>query len=697
MCHRHVASALAPAAHDHVRDESVPSRIGLRYAAAVFLGSGLLFLIEFVAAKRLLPLLGGGAAVWTACLVFFQCALLLGYGLAHWLVTRVTPRRQASIYIALLTLSLIQLVVSINPSLHATPARPITSVIWLLASVIGLPFLTLSATSPLLQSWYSRDTSGGSAYRLYAISNVGSLLALVLYPLALEPFLSLRQQSVVLAVAFGIFAVATFFIVSPHWQDRASPIAFTSPRTPLRSSRVALWIALSTCGSLLLAAVTTFISQNIATIPLLWIVPLIAYLMSFVVAFSGDRFMPREATVALGAAGLGGSYYLISKGILGTPLLVVVSGFCLSLFVVCLFLHAELYRRRPPENQLTAFYSCLAVGGALGAVLVGVVAPNVLDGNYELAFGLTLAAALGVISAWDFGALPRIIAIGITAGMASLITTQLENDHVDTIKRVRNFYGTLQVVQIRNIAFDATSRTLYNGSISHGREVFREDLAHAPTSYYGRPSGVGFALDLCCATRPRRIGVIGLGAGTIAAYGRAGDHIRFYDINPAVEDIARHQFAYLRGSSANIDVVIGDARVSLASESPQHYDLIVVDAFSGDAIPVHLITLEALEVYRRHLAPGGIVAFHVSNRHLDLKPVVAQIAARAGMAAAHIANAADEQRDVWPSDWMLVTNNSAFLAMKEVVQASDAVTIPSTLRLWTDDYNSLLPIFKFRR
>jgi SAM-dependent methyltransferase len=399
----------------------------------------------------------------------------------------------------------------------------------------------------------------------------------------------------------------------------------------------------------------------------------------------------------LGAVGLGGSYYLLSKGILGTPLLIVASGFCASLFLVCLFLHAELYRRRPPEEHLTAFYSCLAIGGALGAILVGVVAPSVLDGNYELAFGLMLAAALGVITTWDFGLLLRIIAIGMTAGMASLITTQLRNDRVDTIRRVRNFYGTLQVIQIRNVAFDATSRTLYNGVISHGREVFREDLAHTPTTYYGHPSGVGLAIDLCCDVRPRRIGVIGLGAGTIAAYGRAGDHIRFYDINPAVEDIARKQFSYLRGSPADIDVVIGDARVSMASESPQRYDVIVVDAFSGDAIPVHLITLEALDVYRRHLAPGGIVAFHVSNRHLNLKPVVAQIAARAGMAIAHIGNAADEKRDVWPSDWMLVTNNTAFLERPEIVKANEAITIPGNLRLWTDDYNSLLPIFKFRR
>ena len=679
----------------------MPSRIGLRYAVAIFLGSGLLFLIEFVAAKRLLPLLGGGAAVWTACLVFFQCALLFGYWLAHWLATHITPRRQVSIYIALLALSLIQLGYAISPTLHATPDRPVTSVIWLLTSVIGLPFLTLSATSPLLQSWYARETNGGSAYRLYAVSNVGSLLALVLYPLVLEPFLSLRQQSVVLVLEFGIFAVASFVIMSTHWRDHASPSApsedVATPRESIRWNRIVLWIALSACGSLLLAAVTTFISQNVASIPLLWIAPLMAYLASFIVAFSGERSLPSEVTVALGAVGLGGSYYLLNRGILGTPLLIIASGFSLSLFLLCVFLHAELYRRRPHQGHLTAFYSYVAIGGALGAIMVGVVAPYLLDGNYELAFGLTLAAALGVIAAWDFGVLPRIIALSVTVGVASLISTQITNDRVDNIRRTRNFYGTLSVNQIRNAAFTATSRTLYNGTISHGRQVFRVDLAHSPTSYYGHPSGVGVALDLCCDDRPRRIGVIGLGAGTIAAYGKAGDHIRFYDINPAVEDIARKQFTYLRSSPADIDVVIGDARVSMANEPPQRYDVIVVDAFSGDAIPVHLITLEAVEVYKRHLAPGGIIAFHVSNRHLDLKPVVAQIASRAGMTTVWISNEEDTKKDVWRSDWVLVTKNRTFLERPDVTQASSRFTIPRTLRLWTDDYNSLLPIFKFRR
>lgn len=670
----------------------------MRYATAIFLGSSLLFLIEFVSAKRLLPLLGGGAAVWTACLVFFQCALLIGYWLAHWLVTRLARRRQAFVYVALLALSLAQLAYAVSPRLAATPSRPVTSVVWLLASMIGLPFLTLAATSPLLQAWYAREATGGGAYRLYAVSNVGSLLALVVYPLALEPFLSLREQALAVAAGFAAFAIAAFVIVSSQWQATAPEVAKSDTRARERIglARAALWIALSACGSLLLAAVTTHISQNIATIPLLWIAPLMAYLLSFVVAFGGDeRWLPREATVGLGALGLGAAYFLLSKGILGTPLLVAAVGFSVALFLICLLLHTELFRRRPAERELTSFYNMVAIGGAIGAVLVGVVAPSVLDGNYELASGLAFATALVAITTWDFGLFIRVVTIVATVCMASLVVSTHKSDQVNGLARVRNFYGTLRVTQVNDTKFDATARTLYNGSISHGRQVFREDLVHAPTSYYGHTSGVGYAIDLCCEGRARRIGVIGLGAGTMAAFGKAGDTIRFYDINPAVEDVARQQFHYLRRSAAVTEVVIGDARVAMAGESPQRYDVIAVDAFSGDAIPVHLITVEALEVYRRHLAPGGIVAFHVSNRHLDLKPVVAQLAAEVGMSSAYLPATVDAVRDVWSSDWVLVTNNRAFLARPEVAKATTKVVVPATLRLWTDDYNSLLPVFKY--
>jgi SAM-dependent methyltransferase len=279
----------------------------------------------------------------------------------------------------------------------------------------------------------------------------------------------------------------------------------------------------------------------------------------------------------------------------------------------------------------------------------------------------------------------------LAAGIV-LIAAQVQSDR-GALVRVRNFYGTVRVMHAHE-PNKADVRSLYHGAIVHGRQVFRVDLRRVPNTYYARASGLGLALDQCCGTRPRRIGVVGLGTGTVAVYGNAGDTIRFYEINRAVEDIARSKFTYLSDSPAFMELVRGDARVSLAAEPPQRYDVLVIDAFSGDAIPAHLITAQALEVYRRHLAPGGIVAFHVSNRFLALAPVVRQLAEHAGMHAVRVSSPEDLTRQVFYSDWVLVTANAEFLANPEVVRAGEPISIPAGLRLWTDDYSSLFPIIQ---
>jgi SAM-dependent methyltransferase len=667
-----------------------------KYAAAIFLSSALLFLIEPIAGKRILPLLGGSAAVWTACLVFFQCALLLGYFTAHWLVTRASDRVQISTYLGLLLLSLVQLIVA--PELTASSAHPIATVLWLLAISIGIPFVTLSATSPLLQAWYARTEGSSRPYRLYSVSNIGSMLALIVYPWLVEPRLSVLEQVTALVAGFVLLGVVCAAIAFSS-RNSAMPIESVASWTDTlergtRPSDRMLWVALAACGSLLLSAITNHISQNVATIPLLWVVPLIAYLLSFVVAFAGERWRPRFLMIALGAVGLAAAAYLLYKGILSIPIRRAAALFCASLFCMCLFLHSELYRLRPAARDLTSFYFYVAAGGAIGAILVGVIAPSVLPGNYELGFGFACVGILGLVVTWSMGWLARSVSLCTTVVMIGIIVGQVRNDHTNNVMRVRNFYGTLHVTEAEDGVLASKERTLYNGVISHGQQIFRVALCETPTTYYGRQSGVGLAIDMCCVGRPRRIGVIGLGAGTIAAYGQPGDTIRFYDINPAVEGIARSKFRYLRDSHAKVDVVIGDARVSLANEAPQRYDVIAVDAFSGDAIPVHLIDAQALDVYRRHLAPGGIVAFHVSNRYLNLKPVVAQIAAREGMKVAYISNDGDDPKDVWSSDWVLVTANEQFLSDSTIVAATSPIDSIPGLRLWTDDYNSLLPIWR---
>ena len=684
---------------------------GAVFALAIFLSSSLLFLTEPIAGKRILPLLGGSAAVWTACLVFFQCALLLGYYAAHWLATRASTRVQLRMYVSLLALSLVQLVVAVNPTLHASNTRPVSSVLWLLTILIGLPFVTLSATSPLLQSWYARASGAASArtYRLFAVSNIGSLLALVIYPWMIEPIVSLRGQGIVLAVGFAALAIVcgsiayalrglpanlTASVLEPA--DRPAAPALET-RRETASDRL-LWIALAACGSLLLSAVTNHLSQNVATIPLLWIIPLVVYLLSFVVAFSGggDGIVPRWLGLVLALAGLAGAGYYLYKGDLFSPIVRVISTFTASLFALCLFCHAELYRRRPAPARLTTFYFSVAAGGALGAICVGIIAPYALTGTYELAGGLCLAAVLALVVSWTYGLLPRVLWSAVVTAAVWLIVRDVRSDQKNAVYRTRNFYGDLHISQNYYDSYKANVRTLYHGLIEHGQQVFSPALRTAPTTYYGHKTGAGLAVDLCCGDRARRIGVIGLGTGTMAAYGRPGDVIRFYDINPAVPPIAQRYFTYLRDSKARIEIVNGDARISMEHEPPQNYDVIAIDAFSGDAIPVHLITSEALELYRHHIKPDGIIAFHVSNRFLRLQPVVKQLADHAGMKSVLISSPDDDKIDVFSADWVLVTNNEAFLARPELRADKEDIVVPPRLRRWTDDYNSLLPILRFR-
>ena len=667
----------------------------LLYAVAIFIGSTLLFLLEPIAAKRLAPLLGGSAAVWTTCLVFFQTALLVGYYVAHLLVTRTNLRTQVAGYIALLLVSVVQLLRVVQPTLVANAAKPIGSVLVLLSGLIGLPFVTLSATSPLLQSWFARTTPRwqANAYGLFAISNIGSIVALLAYPWLIEPHLTLRAQTILVTVVLGMLAILAVVIgASVRNAEVDPPTATEKESTAVSPTTRAVWAALAACASLLLAAATAHISQNVAALPLVWIVPLVAYLLSFVVAFSTRTWPPRWLVVGLAIVGLIVSGFLVYRGVLRLPILPATAGFCISLFFLCLFLHAELYARRPAPRHLTSFYFHVAAGGALGAILVGIVAPLVLPDDYDFAIGLFLTAVLGLVAVWGTGRVMRGVWSALVAAGIALVATQMRVDP-STIVRVRNFYGTVSVTHAHEPQ-KADVRSLYHGVIVHGRQVYRVDLRRVPNTYYARTSGLGLALDECCRGRSRRIGAIGLGTGTVAVYGNAGDTIRFYEINQSVQDIALSKFTYLGDSPAFVQIVPGDARVSLAAEASQRYDVLIVDAFSGDAIPAHLLTAQALDLYRRHITRDGIVAFHVSNRFLSLAPVVAQLAQNAGMQAVRVTNPEDSTRQVFRSEWVLVTSNAEFLANPAVVKARESIDVPAGLRLWTDDYSSLFPIIQ---
>ncbi|PYP90422.1 MAG: hypothetical protein DMG65_11965 [Candidatus Angelobacter sp. Gp1-AA117] len=673
------------------------------YAVAIFLSSCLLFLAEPMAGKRLLPLLGGSAAVWTTCLVFFQTALLLGYFCAHALATRTRAVAQGIVYTALLALSLVQVWRSVNPDLRATPAHPIVSVLWLLTTLVGLPFLALSATSPLLQAWYARELAAssnksGQPYRLFALSNFGSMLALIIYPWLVEPNFSLRTQALAWGAGFLLLLLVSALIALRLRNFNISTSSASAAAVLEQEPRPAvgdrtLWLLLAACGSLMLSAMTNHLSQNVAAIPLLWIIPLIAYLLSFIVAFSGDRFRPRWLMSLLLAIALGGIGFILYRAESRLSFKLSILVFCVALFIICLYCHAELHRLRPSPRYATSFYLMIAAGGAIGATFVGVLAPLIFSGNYELYYGLPFAAVLAFVVSWRQHILWRIFWVPGTAAVVWLAVHQIRTDRLDSIAQMRSFYGTLSITQtVREGGY--MQRTLYHGTIEHGLQIYSKDLRMWPTSYYAHNSGVGLAMDLCCDKHPRRVGMIGLGTGTLAAYGRKGDVFRFYEINPQVEPIARNVFTYLKESQAHIDIVQGDARLSLADEPPQGYDVLVVDAFSGDAIPVHLLTTQAIELYQRHLQPDGILAIHVSNQFLELAPEVQKQAEHAGLSAVLVISPEDLEKGEYSSDWVLVTKNLRFLAEANVIEAQEPIKMPQEVPLWTDDYNSLLPLLK---
>jgi spermidine synthase len=699
------------------------------YIAAIFLSSSLLFLVEPMAGKRLLPLLGGSSAVWITCLVFFQTTLLLGYLCAHAIATRLSRRLQLVAYGFLLVLSLVQVFANLNPHPQASTVRPIFSVLWVLTMLIGLPFLALSATNPLLQSWYAHGgvsgdkTAAAPPYRLFALSNFGSLLALLAYPVLVEPNFSLRMQTLAWSLGFLVFVMVCGVIIAsrrdaaetrePKPEPEPEPLPAVSgaaattsaTATAAAPSRVAepvpspgertLWLLMAACGSLLLSAVTSHLSQNIAAIPLLWILPLTIYLLTFVLAFNG-KFYWRWLMVRLLAVALGGVGYFIAKPSEDLPIAISIPLFCLTLFIGAFFCHGELYRCRPAARYLTQYYLLIAAGGALGSMFVGVLAPLVFSGSYEMAWSLVYTAALAAALMWKEHWAWRIFWPAAAAALLVVVVMQERADRVDAIVQVRSFYGTLRVTD-EETDDAGRFRTLIHGTIQHGTQFMSSDeLRRLPTTYYSRDSGVGLALDNCCKGRPRRVADIGLGTGTLATYGEPGDVFRFYEIDPRVEVIAKNVFTYLRESRAKIEIAHGDARLSMEAEPPENYDVIAVDAFSGDAIPVHLLTAEAIKLYERHLAPGGIIAFHISNTYLSLAPVVQEEADHAGLHAVLVSTEDNDDTGAFSSDWVLVTANEKFLALPEIADAGVKIDPKPGLRLWTDDYSSLLPILNLR-
>lgn len=667
------------------------------FAAITFLAAFLLFLVEPIAAKQLLPVLGGSAAVWITCLVFFQTALLAGYLYAHWLAAR----QSWWMHRALLALAALSSILWAARPLAASgaAAHPVSAIFGALSIAIGLPFLLLAATSPLLQVMWARLATGGVPYRLYALSNVASLLALGLYPSLVEPHLTLRVQRIVWCAAFVAFALLFAILLrSARPASHVAPAAANKPEddpsAPLLHK--ILWVALPMGAAMQLSAVTVHLTANIAAIPLLWILPLAVYLLTLILAFRFSGLLARGILARVLVVVLASVGYMLSQSGFTWPIRLTIPFFLVALFVACLYCHAQVFALRPRRtSETTVFYLLFAAGGALGSFLIGIASPLMTRFNYDLPLTFFVTAVLALAANWRSHWTQRLLWSAASAAMLAVVwMVHIAYQH-DTMLSVRNFYGSLRVTQDQYTFPGATVRTLLNGSIQHGTQIFGTDeLRHTPTTYYAPDSGIGFALRFCCTGRARSIGVVGLGAGTLAAYGQPGDRIRFYEINPAVEPIARNLFTYIRESGAQIQVIPGDARVSLSREAPQQFDVLAIDAFSGDAIPLHLLTAQALTLYRRHLAPGGILAFHISNQHVDLAPPIARLAEASGMQVRRVSSFANEARGEFGATWMLVSDNAAFFAEPQIAQHSHAQPVDARTPLWTDDYSALLPFLR---
>jgi hypothetical protein len=699
-----------------------PRGVGWLFALTTLTSAFLLFQVQPLLSKFLLPWFGGTPAVWTTCVLFFQTALFVGYLYAHLSEHVLSERTQAAVHIALLTAALVALPILPHTSWKPTTGeQPVALILAVLAVSVGLPYLLLSSTGPLLSAWFARCFPGKSPYRLYALSNLGSLLALLTYPFLVEPALSIRHQASWWSWSFGMFAAccaASAIAAAGHQRVIASErlkVLLSKQERAQGTHRSAIdllaWIGLPAFASLTFLATTNVVCQDVAVVPFLWIAPLSLYLLSFIITFDHERWYSRQFYCSLFLLLLAlGPFYLLAVDHWSLPYSFVheLVLYLAAMFCVCMICHGELVALRPPPAQLTSFYLCIAAGGALGGLFVSVIAPLVFATYYEWAI---VVAGAGILSAvlWlgpDFRdwlmrqrrLLVPIVAVGLLVAVA--IGREVVLGELSLVWQARNFYGVVTVSETTDEAPDKQYRRLANGRITHGIQFTASSKRNLPTTYYGPESGVGQAIAFYQQSGPRlRIGAVGLGAGTLAAYAREEDTIRFYEINENVVHVANEYFWFLGDCRGKCEVLLGDARLTLESELAdghlQQFDILALDAFSGDAIPTHLLTREAFEIYDRHLHGDGAICVHISNKYLDLSGVVLRQADAFGYRAVGV-NVEDDRDEsgVYTSDWIVLSRNEALIRSidKHVVEYADAAT--ANAPLWTDDWTDLWRILR---
>jgi len=763
------------------------------YALTIFLSAALLFQVQLIFAKHILPFFGGVPSVWNTCMFCFQVLLLLGYSYAHLLKTRFTLHQQRILHCFLLLASAVVLVVlwfhwgtPLTPGPQWKPGandNPVRKILQLLSLTVAFPFFMMSTTGPLLQSWVARTRALSSPYRLYALSNVGSLLGLLTYPFLLEWSLTIRHQAWIWSSTYLLFVVLCLLIASRLPREAAVREVFVS-RAELAASRpktgrYVLWLAFSTCSTVILLSSTNFLCENIAAVPLLWVLPLSLYLLTFMLAFNSPRWYSRRIFWPLYAAAVGIVLSSNLASYLKMPLL-LIGLHCLAIFAVCMVCHGELARSRPAAEHLTSFYWMIAAGGALGGTFVVLIAPQILRNFWEfhgalLACGLLLFGSaiaedpagqreaatwppvLAVLIAFllphlgymlprlgrfplinrEYWTLPLCFGLWLlfraafprqansneapaqgsipsSASNAASASSQFAWPPIAAFTAIalfgilfcsysavvasrlpyleRNFFG------VKYVSETPDSLSLISGSTVHGMQLKDPAKRNIPTLYYSPQSGIGTLLQ----AYPRnsnnghlRIGVIGMGIASLAAYTRPGDYLRFYEIDPAVLPLSiapRPIFSFLQNSLGRIEISLGDARLSLERELEQehleHFDVLVVDAFNSDSIPVHLLTSEALALYKRHLrGSDSVLAFHLTNRYLDLVPVVRGLAERHDLAIAQV------RQD--SSNWIFLAANPAILQIPALAQVAHAPATHRRSLLWTDDYSNVFQVFRY--
>jgi hypothetical protein len=764
-------------------------RLFVGFAIAIFFSAFLLFQIQPLISKRILPWFGGSPAVWTVCLVFFQMALFAGYLYAHACNTWLSLRRQVLVHLAIIvTTCAVLRVLPADRWKSGVTGDPVWDILWMLAVTIGLPYFVLATTGPLLQAWFARVFPGRTPFRLYALSNLGSLLALVSYPFLFEPLWDLPQQAGIWTTAFVAFAVLTAFVAMRVWRSPveapASAIGIESHVSP-RWSQFTAWLIWPACAVVVLMATTNHISTDVAAVPFLWVVPLALYLLTFIIAFDHPRWHRPVLTASLTLVAIYGSALLYKEsvgwinfydcGMTGRCARMLLElppqqpsgaervespqgprfyvGFVpflatnfAALFGICLLCHGELARQRPNPRYLTSFYLMIAAGGAVGGMAMALVAPHVFDTFVEwklamftgtiVTLGLVLHGLVSLAVPADRDSttpLPvpvrdrkrssdpiserplvaKLLLLGLLMPASFVLLDMVEylySPKKGVQFQGRNFFGALTVRERNPEKAHTRNFVLLHGVTVHGSQFVAPERRGQPTTYYSTTSGVGRTLNYFRSQPPHggiRIGDVGLGTGTIAAYAGAGDTISFYEIDPAIVDIATsgRWFTYVADAEARgatCEIKIGDGRLTLERESASgtspRYHVLVLDAFSGDAVPVHLLTLEAFKLYVERLTTitddgeDGALAVNISNRYLDLEPVVRSAAKHYGLPALRIHSPQIPEQSINSADWMILSHNEALLERLRPFARQHEPTKPAVL--WTDQRSSLFEVLK---